>query len=227
MRLILPLVACLVAGASLQADLVLDTFDTPFTLAGTATGANVAAPEVPGGVRALLLTSGSVEATGGVLSLAPGSGSLTLGFGWRWNGAGEIELQRVVRVADKSGADRLRFQLTALTGTVRVYASLIAAGSTLSNGNPGDPVFTLTSPGVNDLLFAQALRAAGGGTVDLRQVDFIALTFQPFVGASFSLGEVSVPLAVPEPATWASGALGLIIALAVQQRMRPRAPRGR
>lgn len=224
------------------ASLLLDNFqDGPFTLTaatGVSTGSDQPAAGAAGGYRAETLfnplappngpavATATLIAAGGGITVNSGYLSFSLAYGQRYNGGSStIGNAGTALNVDLTGTDRIRLNLTAVTGTVRLYATLgTLNGGTLNNGNSGDPVFTFSGGGIVDLPYSQ-LRTPGGGAAsgyNLSDVDFITLNFQPQPGAGFTLASVAI---VPEPA--ASTCISVMGALAalhcVQRRRRGRA----
>ncbi len=151
-----------------------------------------------------------------------------MAYGQRYNGgASTVGTDGTALNVDLTNTDRIRFDFTAVSGTVRILASYSTTDFRfLSNGNSGDPVFQVSGGGIVDLPYT-ALRTPGGGAAsnfNLADVDFITLTFQPQPGASFNLASVSI---VPEPgSTTLISVVGAVAALhCFQRRRRSGAPR--
>ncbi len=193
---------------------------------GQADGGDQAAANVPGGDRTVTVYNpynsvpfaAALPARGAGVTVGPGYALFGLSYGTRYNGGGStVGTDATSAHLDLSHADRLRFTFTAVSGTVQIYATLQnVGGGSLSNGNPGDPSFTVSAPGTYDLPFS-SLESRGG--VNLADVDILSLSLQPYGGSSFTLRNLA---AAPEPSSLVGlfvGVLG-VGARALQVRRR-------
>lgn len=222
---IFPVGLLLAVGASPAHALIVDDFRTGpsslFSDLGTGrVGSNALASDVVGGVRPFEL-----RAISGSASASVGGGSLTwnndgyslmdLAYGYRAIPGGFQGNDSTALNLDLTGATGLRFHVSQLTAPVLLYATLMSFENFgyLSNGNPGDPRFWITSAGVVDLPFTALLKPRNSGALQFSNVDFITLNFQMGQTGTMTIDRIEVlglTPTVPGPLAAAPFVLGAL-----------------